>query len=189
LNINDAPVVTIPDMKIDLGGSFVPIDLCTFISDPETQSGEIRWTITGSNYIEVSVDHCIATILIDDPFWVGSDTVTFTATDNDPVDPLSTSRDVIFTVSNTGHNSINKYRINNYALYPNPTDGKISLLSDGEDSSDLILEVVDMYGRVLMIEKINQFDNQIDISDLAKGSYIIHIKSADKTEVIQISKY
>ncbi len=97
--VNDAPVVSdIPDQTIDEGGSFVSIDLDTYVSDVDNEDSELTWTYSGNSdlIVAISGDH-VATITTPNADWNGAETVTFTATD--PGD-LSDSDAAVFTVNN-----------------------------------------------------------------------------------------
>ena len=91
--VNDAPVVSdIPDQTIDEGQTFATITLDDFVTDIENADSEITWTYAGNTELTVTIDvNRIATITIPDADWNGTETVTFTATDDDPTDPLAAS--------------------------------------------------------------------------------------------------
>ncbi|MDZ7334868.1 MAG: tandem-95 repeat protein [candidate division KSB1 bacterium] len=94
---NLPPVVSqIPPQTINEGGSFTPISLDNYVSDPDNNDAEITWTASGMNHLNVTITNRIATITVKDPEWSGSETITFTATDPGG---LSASTATVFTVS------------------------------------------------------------------------------------------
>ncbi len=92
------PVVSdIPDQTIEEGGTFASISLDEYVADPDNEDSEIAWTYTGNVDLAVSIsDARVATIVVPDPEWSGSETITFTATDPDG---LSDSDTATFTVT------------------------------------------------------------------------------------------
>ncbi|MBP1668025.1 MAG: hypothetical protein H6Q21_391, partial [Bacteroidetes bacterium] len=98
--VNDAPVVTdIPDQTIAEGSSFTTINLDGYVSDVETPDAGIAWTYSGNTSLTVSITSRVATISTPNSNWNGSETITFTATDNDATNPLSDSDNATFTVT------------------------------------------------------------------------------------------
>ncbi len=97
-NIDDAPVVSsIPGQTIDEGGSFDPINLNDYVTDPDNSDDEIVWTVSGNKYLSVQIgSDNVATISVPDSNWNGSDTLTFTATDPAGLSDKTTS---VFTVN------------------------------------------------------------------------------------------
>jgi hypothetical protein len=97
---NSAPVIgTIPDQTINEGGTFTNILLDNYVSDIESADANINWNVSGNNRLIVSIINRVATVTTPTTYWLGTDTITFVATDNDPINPLSSSTDVIFTVN------------------------------------------------------------------------------------------
>ncbi|MCK5526256.1 MAG: lamin tail domain-containing protein, partial [Candidatus Latescibacteria bacterium] len=83
LPVNLPPVVAdIPDQIIAYGERFVPFDLNDYVSDAETPDAGIRWTCSGQGHVSVEIgdDHIVRlrTVPAD---WIGSEVITFSATD------------------------------------------------------------------------------------------------------------
>lgn len=79
---NKPPDVTaIPPQTINEGGSFNPINLDSYVTDPDNSDAEITWKATGMVNLNVSITNRVATITTKDPEWNGTETITFTATD------------------------------------------------------------------------------------------------------------
>lgn len=77
---------------------------------------------------------------------------------------------------------------NKIEIYPNPTKGKINCVFSKEINESLSFKVMDISGRNIFVEKIEQgIDNYpIDLSNLGKGIYFIQISGNKgiKTEKI-----
>ena len=98
--VNDSPVVDdIPDQSVPEGSDFVTIDLDNYVYDRETPDEDITWTFAGDDELGVGIVGRVATISIPGAEWSGSETITFTATDDDASDPLSDSDAATFTVT------------------------------------------------------------------------------------------
>ena len=97
---NTRPEVSnIPDQSILEGGTFNTIDLNFYVDDAETPDANIVWTFWGNTNLAVSIVNQIATITNTNPDWNGSETITFSAADDDPVNPLFATDDATFTVT------------------------------------------------------------------------------------------
>jgi hypothetical protein len=61
-------------------------------------------------------------------------------------------------------------------LYPNPTDGIVTLSFRGENP-DIIIEILNLNGQTLKTEKMEMSENQTEVSlkGLPKGTYFIKI--------------
>jgi len=97
-NINDAPVVAdIPDQTVAEGTPFATISLDNYVDDIDDADSVITWTYSGNLELIVSIDASrVATVSTPTPFWNGSETITFTATDPGA---LSDSDSAVFTVT------------------------------------------------------------------------------------------
>ena len=73
--------------------------------------------------------------------------------------------------------SIDELLIKNLELYPNPTEGIISV--DGIDLNEIVeIEVINQLGqKVKKYESDNLTSNSLDISELEKGLYYFKIKT------------
>jgi len=99
--VNDPPLVySIPNPTIDEGSSFTKIYLDNYIDDVDDDITQINWTSSGNSEltVEISSDR-VASIIIPNLDWHGSEIITFTAIDDQDG---SGQREVTFTV-----NSIN----------------------------------------------------------------------------------
>ena len=78
--------------------------------------------------------------------------------------------------------------INNNAfiitVYPNPVTNNLTI----ESPQSAVIEITNMQGQAIQQQQIKQGKTVIDISDLAKGVYILRLCSNDKSEVTRIVK-
>ncbi|MDZ7336073.1 MAG: PKD domain-containing protein [candidate division KSB1 bacterium] len=79
---NHPPVVTpIPDQQILEGQSFLPIHLDAYVNDPDHRDDQITWIVTGNKELILRVENRIATVLVPNPDWNGSEIIKFKAVD------------------------------------------------------------------------------------------------------------
>ena len=72
-----------------------------------------------------------------------------------------------------------------YSIYPNPSSNTIRINS--EQSSFGLVTLIDSQGRVL--NKISNFNDDIDISFLSTGLYYLRIESGNKTQILNFIKH
>lgn len=79
---------------------------------------------------------------------------------------------------------------NNYSVYPNPNDGTFSLTFN-HNAGDVRIEMVDLSGRVVYASNENNvqsgFTTQITTENLAAGTYMLRLTSANEQNVIRVS--
>lgn len=79
---NEPPQVsTIPPQHIMKGESFAPIQLDYFVYDPDNADYEITWEARGQHYVQVIISNRVAFPQPMDAAWVGTETITFVASD------------------------------------------------------------------------------------------------------------
>lgn len=66
------------------------------------------------------------------------------------------------------------------SIYPNPTNGILNISLNNGTSLIKQITISDLSGRIISKLDMQAGSNQIDLSDLQKGMYIIQIKGADK---------
>jgi len=76
--------------------------------------------------------------------------------------------------SNVGLSLLSKA---NVAMYPNPTNGILNVNLNGYKSENVLLNICDTWGKVVMSKQISRKSNQFDLSGLPKGAYIVELKS------------
>ncbi len=96
---NDTPVVSdIPDQTIDQGDSFDPVNLDSYVSDPDDHDSVMIWSHRGETELSVDITDGVATITTPDPQWIGSEAIWFRACDPGG---LCDSNQATFTVNDT----------------------------------------------------------------------------------------
>ncbi|MBN1791511.1 MAG: Omp28-related outer membrane protein, partial [Bacteroidales bacterium] len=97
-SVNDPPVVSdIGNQTITEGGTFNPISLDNFVTDPDHADNQITWTASGNTQLIINISaNRIATITTPSIDWNGSEAITFTA--RDPLN-ASASDQALFTVT------------------------------------------------------------------------------------------
>jgi len=70
-------------------------------------------------------------------------------------------------------------------LYPNPTDGKATLSFKGEKPGKITVEVLNMKGQSMKIQKLEVSENQteINLKGLPKGTYFVKIVTSGDTVI------
>ncbi|ETR71837.1 MAG: hypothetical protein OMM_07858, partial [Candidatus Magnetoglobus multicellularis str. Araruama] len=95
--VNDPPVVSnIGNQEINEGESFATIHLDNHVHDIDNETSQISWMFSGAQELSVTIQNRIASIVIPDEDWYGTETITFTATDSQG---LTDSDSVIFQVN------------------------------------------------------------------------------------------
>lgn len=74
---------------------------------------------------------------------------------------------------NTNFETVNTS--NSYSIYPTKTNEKITIEINSLTSSDAQIEVYNIYGQLLSINKISSTLTTIDISGISEGIYTIRI--------------
>ncbi len=81
--INEPPVVSdIPNQIVSAGETFSIIILDNYVADPDHADNEMTWTYSGNVELSVTINSSrFASITAPSPSWIGSETITFRATD------------------------------------------------------------------------------------------------------------
>jgi hypothetical protein len=67
-------------------------------------------------------------------------------------------------------------------FYPNPASNLVTLNIDNIDNQDLTLNIYNIMGSLVKTEIFKQNQQQISVSDLSNGVYMVEIKSKERTE-------
>lgn len=79
-----------------------------------------------------------------------------------------------------GNSSIEKYKPIDFAVYPNPSKGVINLSWQTADNTQAVVTIFDLAGKRVHQERINRAtENQIRLTHLSAGAYIIQVQSAE----------
>ena len=81
---------------------------------------------------------------------------------------------------------INSSENNNISIYPNPTNGTITVAIGNGNNSELIISIMDIQGRVVFTSIDKNigagYFKQINLDQLAKGIYYIKLTNADNSK-------
>lgn len=77
-------------------------------------------------------------------------------------------------LTTTPVNEISKSRL---SIYPNPTQGYLTILSTDEPMQ---LEICDLAGRQILSEKLSGSINRLDVNSFAKGVYLLRVQQGSK---------
>lgn len=79
---------------------------------------------------------------------------------------------------------VNNYVFDDFKLFPNPTDGIFTVKFRSENLGDVDITVYDMLGRLVsghtFQNQQNSFEEQMDLSQVSKGLYILRVKRGNK---------
>jgi hypothetical protein len=190
--VNDFPVIDpIPHQIITQDSVFATINLDEFVEDIETSDEMLAWTFEGNNELLVNIVDRIVNITVPEAGWKGSDTIVFTAKDDDATNPLNAIDTVIFTVNEeTGFSDSESPRI---YVYPNPAKDWINIEFPELYSKRnyLDIQILTIQGKVLSNSRKNILTGnpiEIDIHELNSGSYFIRLITSDKVRTFKIIK-
>ena len=79
----------------------------------------------------------------------------------------------VFVSDGSGDEGIDDMETVNYSVYPNPTNGKVNVKIDGEPAP---IRVYNIYGQLL--QELPAGTSTVDLSNYAKGTYILRIGEA-----------
>lgn len=83
----------------------------------------------------------------------------------------------------------NTLQLENYQLFPNPTDGNLRLKFQAE-ASPVVISITDLNGKQLYRERIGRFDGNydqhIDLSDMPNGALLLSIEQKGKVYIEQL---
>jgi len=153
---NQAPVIgIIPNQILNLGEDFSPIELLEYISD--TDGDDFTIEVDGNVELSAVINNNTLTVTKPSADWVGSETLTITATDTEE---NTNSATVTFAVSPTGH----------YNNFETVVQGSWS--ADGEkykasvENGETLLEIIDAGGEGNYDAVAYDFNSPVDISEM-----------------------
>ena len=154
----------------------------------ETSDELITWDFAENTHLEVSIANRIASITLPQEDWIGSDTIMFQATDDDPTNPLSVSVTAVFTRNST--TGIFSFNMLGLKSYPNPTSGLMTIALSKVISGDVQIQVFNVQGEMVMMSKRRMIDNQfqLNIQDQPYGSYFIKVIAPEGIATIKVIK-
>ncbi len=80
--------------------------------------------------------------------------------------------------------AVNNYVFDDFTVFPNPSDGPFNVKFRSEETSDVEILVYDLLGRKIVKKNFknlsNNFDERIDLENVAGGIYILSVKRGNK---------
>lgn len=76
---------------------------------------------------------------------------------------------------------LNEVNQNEFNIYPNPSSGVFQVDYSGEEFEAAEIQVFDLSGRKLAANQLNHSSAQLDLSYLASGRYLLHLRARDKS--------
>jgi len=70
-----------------------------------------------------------------------------------------------------------------FKLYPNPSNGLVYLELDDQSVTETNIKVFDALGKLVYETEINTFITELNLSNIADGTYFVRLTQADKTAV------
>lgn len=165
---NTAPVIKpIPVQTGAKDGNFKAIILSEYVTDDFTKSSDIVWSTKNTSVCKISIINGTAFATITNPFWTGTEAVTFIATD---AQGATAERIVTFSSAPVSAKLTSKLVL---AVYPNPANESVTV-AIGEGAYEVKLFTL-KGNLVLPIQKAEQGTCTMDISRLPAGTYIIQV--------------
>jgi len=86
----------------------------------------------------------------------------------------------------TAHSNVKQ----NITLYPNPTNKVIHMkLSENELLENAFISIYHLNGNLIRKKRVDKYNAQYDVSDLAKGMYLFKFNNSNLTETMKIQVY
>jgi len=73
------------------------------------------------------------------------------------------------------------------SIYPNPSNG-FFIIDFSDKYSELEVDIFDIFGKQLKIEKLIKPKSEINLSDFSKGMYLVKIVDVNRNEVVNLTK-
>jgi Leucine-rich repeat (LRR) protein len=175
---NTAPVIEeIPDQTVKQGESFETINLNDYVSDDYTPDNDILWTANALSNLELTIDAGnTATIEPIDTTWYGSETITFTARDEQN---LTDSHSAVFTIEEG--NSIIGLDNNTFRVYIN--NNRIIIETKSSEEYQIVLYTAE--GKVLFSSKISRPYYCLN-KELKSGIYFLKVSNKNNNTTKKI---
>jgi hypothetical protein len=88
----------------------------------------------------------------------------------------------------TFNNESEENNVNLLNIFPNPTFGKVNIITNSSNQNPSDLIIINSTGQILLQEKITTTEYVFDLNNYAVGYYIFKITSAKNTGVWKIVK-
>ena len=152
--VNDAPVIDIIlSQTIEEGGSFTPIVLDDFVSDPDDADSMLTWTTAGEVNVTIDITDRVATATVNGPEWNGNERITFTVEDTSGLQDFVHVRFIVTAVNDSPvvadipdqtiaeGQSFSQINLNDFVSDADHPDDSLSWTAMGQ--SDITVTIVD----------------------------------------------
>ena len=149
----------------------------------------VVWTTSGDGSFEDSTS--LSTIYTPGPNDILNESVelSLSAFSFEPCDETVTDELVVTLDPCTGINEINNNNIS-IEIVPNPTNGIFTYLISSNDNSKVEISIINQQGQILFNQKLpynsDMYKNQIDMTNFAKGTYFLRVKSGKNIAIEKI---
>jgi hypothetical protein len=86
--------------------------------------------------------------------------------------------------------SVTEIENGSFSIFPNPSQGIVTVSMDGIATGDVTMEIIDITGKSVFIQKVlfdgNKTNYNLDLSSLEKGTYLIKLKMQEGTVTSRI---
>jgi hypothetical protein len=141
-------IVNMSDIAVHQGQS-IQLNLNNYLVDPDHNNNDIVWTYTGNSNFSITIGtNNIATITTSSAGWLGSETVTFTATDPDEFFDVQVTTlivNIVPVVSNITDQTINQggsfntITLDNFVDDTDDDDSEITWTTEGNTNLDITI--------------------------------------------------
>jgi hypothetical protein len=90
-----------------------------------------------------------------------------------------------FTISQNTM-SVSELKNSSFKVFPNPSKGNLNIMLSDLRATEI--SVVDVTGRVVLTDSMNEQMKTLDISNFTTGIYFIHLRNSEESRVIKIVK-
>ena len=90
-----------------------------------------------------------------------------------------------FFTGNSASSSISELEIGRLRVWPNPTGGILNIQTLDSQSSNPVVRVYDVYGKIVDMESVRMSSRQIDLSALPDGVYFVKTSDGAVSKVVK----
>lgn len=193
---NDITHDYIGDVFTDISSPLNPTDFVTLFNG---NCGDLNGTLNLKFNDGASSINCISSTTLQDvqpfePLSVfngieGQGTWTFRVYDHIAPDEGTMNNWSIEICQEIPSLTTNNFNLNDFALFPNPTNGTFNVQFNSANYLTTDIQVFDIRGRIVYSEKFepsNNFNCNIKLSDVQNGIYLVHVQNGNQKEIHKI---
>lgn len=164
------PKFNLPNLTLNQGDAKESLVLTNLVSDKDNNDASIIVSVVGNSDAGVATVSVENGHLLVSPISSGSTSITLRANSNGNVVEQA------FTVTVTVSTDVDDPGTNSMNIYPVPFDNFIHINNVASDGASY--SIVNVSGRALQSGILNSHTNQINTSELPRGTYVIRVKTA-----------